>query len=384
MSRKRSLLVVAGEDLWPRTNGGRERTAGISEALAEEFDVVVAVPEGSFERSTQHPLPVLTYGSPHPSSSYAQFVSWRPRLGNAVIDASSRADLRRIAAETRAESALFAHSYLAAVASDTIGVPSIVDFPNVELLRLRSLAGAGSGRNELSARLEAAKARLWEPAVARRARLALAVAESDARLLSSWGAAVRVIPNAVHARGDAVRSPRDGHVLFLASAGYAPNDRAAERLVRRIWPKVVREEPGARLRIVGRDTRNRYAWAIGTPGVDVVGEVADTGPDIDGAAAVLVPVDSGGGTQLKVLHALARGRAVVASPYSARSVPEAAATGCVVAADDDEFAARTLEILRDLPRRHALENCVRALPIPTWRDAAQPLIDAIGDLGGRS
>jgi hypothetical protein len=301
-----------------------------------------------------------------------------------VIDASSRSDLHRLAAEVRADVVLYAHSYLAAAALEAVDLPAVVDFPNLESVRLASFAQAGSGRNALSARLEAAKARRWEPRVASVARLALPVSRDDADILTLWGADVMVIPNAVSARVPVSRSPDQGYVLFLASAGYAPNDRAADRLLRQIWPRIIRQEPGARLRIVGRETQRLYAWAAQFTNVEVVGEVADVTPSIDGAAVVLVPVDSGGGSQLKVVHALARGRVVVASPYSARSAPTTAASGCVVARDDDEFSALTVGLLRDVARRHTLEESLGSTPMPTWRDAARPLTEALPVLGRRS
>jgi len=373
------VVLVAGDDLWPPTNGGRERTAGITEALTDHLDVVVAVPQHAYRKNNDHPVPVVPYPSPKTDASYSGFASIQPRLGNAIIDATASAEIGRIVMETGAHVTMFAHSYLAAVALNAVDTPAVVDFPNIELHRLASLARAGSGRHKLSARFEALKARRWEPVVARRSRLALATTDRDADLLASWDADVRLVPNAARAR-TASRSPDDGHVLFLASAGYAPNDRAAERLVRRIWPRILDEEPTARLRIVGRDTRARYAWAIGTPSVDVVGEVVEVDSYIDGAATVVVPVDSGGGSQLKVVNALARGRVVVASPYSAESVPRQAVHACLVGLDDAEFAARTVEVLRDVRRRHELEEALGASAMPTWRDAVQPLLDPLAEM----
>ena len=56
------------------------------------------------------------------------------------------------------------------------------------------------------------------------------------------------------------------------------------------------------------------ARALAGEGVTVTGRVADTRPHLDGAAVVVAPLSLGGGMRVKVLEALAMGKALVATP----------------------------------------------------------------------
>jgi succinoglycan biosynthesis protein ExoO len=108
----------------------------------------------------------------------------------------------------------------------------------------------------------------------------------------------------------------------------------------------------------------------------VAGEVADVEPLFREAAVVLAPVQAGGGQQLKVIEALSYGRVVVATSFSARSVPSELSDLCVVADGEHEYAAAVVKQLTDSPSRWAreqrAETGVQALP--TWRVAAQPAV----------
>ena len=54
--------------------------------------------------------------------------------------------------------------------------------------------------------------------------------------------------------------------------------------------------------------------ALSSPGATATGPVADVAPYLERAALVLAPLWTGGGMRVKVLHALAAGKAVVATP----------------------------------------------------------------------
>jgi Glycosyl transferases group 1/Glycosyl transferase 4-like domain len=368
------VLVVTGDSVWPPINGGRERTAGIVEALAESYSVSVAAPGLTSRSFVATPVPTFAYRLPKRQRRLAAFASARPRLGNSVLDRRALSDLAQMVIGLRPSVLLFTHSYLASTASRLPSAFVAVDFPNVESERLRSLARDAKGRQRLSRSLEAAKAHLWEPPVARRADLVSVVSQSDAARLTAWGASsVVVVPNASRCVQTQSLSPAKGPVVFLASAGYPPNDLAAERLVRRIWPKVIDGRPDACLLVIGRETDRFYGWARNVPGVAVLGEVPEVSPHLLNASVVVAPVEAGGGTQLKVVNALGHGRVVVATPFSARSAPAGAVVGCLVAEDDDEFAARVIEMLRNVSLRHGLERRLQAMQPVSWSDAVAPL-----------
>ncbi len=327
------VLVVTGEPIEPTHTGGRARLAGLVGALRESFDVDVHVARD---------------GVP----GWRQPLSLDPRLGRSVLRR------RRFDADV----VLAAHSYLGAMIEAR---RLVVDFANVEADRYALLARSASPVWKTVHTWERLKARRWEPAVARRAWLNVAVSSTDAATIAAWGGDVVTVPSGRPDWITPTTSPADGPALFVCNAGYPPNRDAAHALAA-LWPRVRARRPSATLRIVGRGTET-----LRLDGVTVVGEVDDLGAEYARAAFVVAPVTTGGGTQLKVAEALAAGRAVVATPYSARSVPDALHGACLVS---DDLAGGVLAMFED---RAAYEQVALANPMPSWSDVAAPLVERI-------
>jgi len=173
-------------------------------------------------------------------------------------------------------------------------------------------------------------------------------------------------------------SPSDGPVTYVANAAYDPNRQAAHFLVREVWPLVRGRVPAAELCLVGRGMDEVMGWARSVPGVTVIGEVPDVTPLLQAAAVVAAPVASGAGTQLKVVEALSHGRTVVATPYSANSIPAGAEVGCRIAPDAIGFADALVSALGSPDERHRRERQLTSEWEPlTWSRAAAPLITAL-------
>jgi succinoglycan biosynthesis protein ExoO len=176
-------------------------------------------------------------------------------------------------------------------------------------------------------------------------------------------------------------SPAEGPLLFAATMAYPPNRAAARWLVEEVWPEVRSREPALRLGLVGRLAGPALGWARGREGVDVVSDPDDVEEHYRRAALVLAPVTWGGGAQLKVVAALARARVVVATSFSARSAPDRARVGVVVADDAAAFAAAALRLWRDRSDRWARERALaERAGVPTWAEAGGPLVEALARL----
>ena len=81
-------------------------------------------------------------------------------------------------------------------------------------------------------------------------------------------------------------------------------------------------------------------------------------PYLDAAAVFAAPLRLGGGMRVKVLEALAAGKAVVASPRAVDGLSVANGKQVVLAETDKEFATAIVELLREPQRR--LEPARRA------------------------
>lgn len=156
------------------------------------------------------------------------------------------------------------------------------------------------------------------------------------------------------------RSEEEDSLVFVGGFTHWPNVDAALWLGREIMPLLRARRPHARLTIVGNQPPSAVA-ALAGEGIVVTGRVPDVAPYLDRAAVVLAPLRSGGGMRMKVLQAMARGKAVVATPLAAEGlVVEGRAPPLMIAGRAPEFARAVADLLAAPEERRALGNAARA------------------------
>ena len=142
-------------------------------------------------------------------------------------------------------------------------------------------------------------------------------------------------------------------VLFVGMLGYIFNIEAIDWFLARVWPTVHAQVPEAIFRIVGSrlQERERQRWSS-APGVEVTGFVDDIELAYRDCSFVVAPIWSGGGTNIKTLEALLHGRTCVLTPTAykgfARTLPDGETV--LVAANEEQMAAKCVELLRDVER----------------------------------
>jgi polysaccharide biosynthesis protein PslH len=185
-------------------------------------------------------------------------------------------------------------------------------------------------------------------------------AEAVAALAPDVALRVRVNPFGLvlPPRADPVRQV-EGTVLFVGNFAHPPNRDAAIWLAREILPAVLARCPAARLRIVGTAPPPQVR-ALAGPQVDVVADAPSVLPHLEEAAVVMAPVRTGGGMRMKVLQAMAAGKAVVTTPRGTEGY-----TGfdegppLAVGESEAEIAAATAALLEDRERRLRLGESAR-------------------------
>jgi len=142
-------------------------------------------------------------------------------------------------------------------------------------------------------------------------------------------------------------------LVFVGNFKHPPNVDAALRLIKHILPLVRSAWPDVRVYIVG-DNPPPQLQALHSNEVIVTGRVADVTPYLDQAALVVVPLRLGGGMRVKVLEALAAGKAVVASQRAVAGLTVTDGEHVVLADTDHQFGAAISALLDDAERRRAL------------------------------
>ena len=145
-----------------------------------------------------------------------------------------------------------------------------------------------------------------------------------------------------------------GSLLFVGNFTHQPNRDAALWLAREIMPALLAQRPEARLRIVGSSPPPEIL-ALASGAVEVVADAPSIEPYTEAAAVVVAPVRVGGGMRMKVLQALAAGKAVVTTSRGSEGFDCFAEPPPLALADEAEGFATTIATLLGEPaQRHEL------------------------------
>ena len=156
-----------------------------------------------------------------------------------------------------------------------------------------------------------------------------------------------VVPNGVDVRRYVPCAQPAGvaEILYVGSFRHLPNVLGFDNLRREVMPRVWSRLPQARLRVVAGKDFERYWSGPCDPRVDLLGFVEDLRPLYAQASAAVAPLGSSAGTNIKVLEAMACGKAVVSTPAGCAGLGLRDGVDALIRADWDEFAAALCSLL---------------------------------------
>jgi glycosyltransferase involved in cell wall biosynthesis len=157
-----------------------------------------------------------------------------------------------------------------------------------------------------------------------------------------------VIPNGVdvNAFARSTAPPDPDTILFFGAINYFPNADGVTFFIDDVLPAIRRRRPDATFRVLGPGAGEEVLARSGN-GVDIVGMVDDVNPHLDRAAVVVVPLRIGGGTRLKIVEALAKGKAVVSTRIGAEGIDVVDGEHLLLADDPRDIADRVEQVLAD-------------------------------------
>jgi glycosyltransferase involved in cell wall biosynthesis len=149
-------------------------------------------------------------------------------------------------------------------------------------------------------------------------------------------------------------------VIFTGNMRWPPNAEAVRWLMREVWPRVAERVPAARLVVVGADPPADVLAHAGER-VEVPGRVPELEPWFERASIVAIPILSGAGIRLKVLDALASGRAIVSTTMGAEGARVVDGEHVLIRDDERSFADAVVRLLEDRAERRRLGANARRL-----------------------
>ena len=156
--------------------------------------------------------------------------------------------------------------------------------------------------------------------------------------------------------------PVNHNILFVGSLWYRPNADGVNWFLKHVWPLVRAQEPRATLTLAGAAPAHvRASWAA-TPGVSAPGFVDDLAATYQQTRVVVVPLHSGGGTNIKVLEALSHARPCLVTQFVAQAFEGALNkdTELLVASNAQDYATQLLAALTDKDKTLAVAKAGHA------------------------
>lgn len=146
-------------------------------------------------------------------------------------------------------------------------------------------------------------------------------------------------------------------LVFAGGLTWYPNLAAMSFFLKSVWPKLQQEIPDITMTVIGRSPP---AWMLAMqeqyPKLKVTGFVDDVRPYIDSACIYICPINDGGGTKLKILDALAMGKAIIAHPIACEGIEVENHTTVVFAQTPEEYITEIKALLLNSDKIQRMEQ----------------------------
>ena len=207
----------------------------------------------------------------------------------------------------------------------------------------------------------------------------LCSATDERRLLNQVpGVRTTVIPNAADVEYYQPRptdpAPDGRTVVYFGLLSTIPNIDGVVHFAQDIWPRIAEAAPEARCKIIGGRPPPSLL-ALAGPRVKLTGFVSDLRPHLAAAAAVVVPLRLGGGTRLKIVEAMAMGKAIVSTTLGAEGIEAVPGRDLLVEDQPAAFAKAVHRLLAEPGLAARIGQSARQLAVERygWSEAARVL-----------
>ena len=212
------------------------------------------------------------------------------------------------------------------------------------------------------------------------ADLTLAVTEDEARFIKEFSNKVRIIPNGIDIAGFKFKEPigkQGSNILFVGNFTYFPNIEAINSFYDNVF-KFLPEN--IKLTVVGKKVgEQKFAKDSRAKAIEFVPDIKEAYSTAD---VLISPVTVGGGTNFKVLEAMASGVPVIAFGERANALGAQDEKHLLIAQSNEDFIKKIELLLSDSNLRQKLAKNARALVEEkySWENIGKDLARAWGSL----
>ena len=188
---------------------------------------------------------------------------------------------------------------------------------------------------------------------------------------------IEIIPNGVdvaHYQPD-FSAEAPAHLIYIGSMDWYPNEDAVGFFADEVLPRIQERVSDVKFSIVGGNPSARVQKLAEKEGIVVTGRVPEIKPYFAEATVFVVPLRIGSGTRLKILEALAMGKAIVSTSVGAEGLDLKDGEEIFIADESTAFADAVTRLLTDptLRRRIGENGRARVERDYDWRSIGEKL-----------
>jgi glycosyltransferase involved in cell wall biosynthesis len=211
-------------------------------------------------------------------------------------------------------------------------------------------------------RFEAAYLRAAETKITRTWDGASVCTDEDMKTLRAIhsSADVHKIPNVIERDQLPSPAPSDKvRLLFVGNLAFPPNVQGFQAFVEQSWPAIRAALPDVELTVVGLNPAPQVLRLVEEYGLDLHQNVPTVMPFYEAADMVIVPILMGSGTRIKILEAMAYGRAIVSTALGAEGLGLEDGRHARIVDGMAGFANAVIDLANDRPARNRMVAAAR-------------------------
>lgn len=362
-SGKTRILVASCYAIFPLSHGSAVRMYNLMRRAAQDFDQILVV----FTDEIQMPPPEVL-------AMCAEVVFVR-RRGSHALPSRGRPDvveefsspvflaaLKQMVQKWQPAIAQLEFTQMAQYAAACAPARTILVEHDITLDLYSQMLQLQSGHDDWELRRQLKLWERFERDAWRRVDRVVTMSEKDRQLA---GNNAITLPNGVDL--DRFRpssfEPEPRRILFIGSFAHLPNLIALEFFLNQVWPLL----PDATLHIIAGNRyeyyldfyRDRVRINLAHPGIETEGFVSDVRPAYERSAVVIAPLLASAGTNIKILEAMAMGKAIVSTPAGINGLDLSPGTDMILATTAPEMAAAIEELFNNPAVRRRIETAAR-------------------------
>ena len=362
-SGKPRVLVASCYTIFPLSHGGAVRMYNLMRRAAQDFDQILVVFTDEIQTPPPEVLAICTeVVLVRRRGSHALPSRGRPDVVEEFSSPVFLAALKQMVQKWQPAIAQLEFTQMAQYAAACAPARTILVEHDITLDLYSQMLQLQSGHDDWELRRQLKLWERFERDAWRRVNRVVTMSEKDRQLA---GDTAITLPNGVDL--DRFRpssfEPEPRRILFIGSFAHLPNLIALEFFLKQVWPLL----SDATLHIIAGNRheyyldfyRDRVQINLAHPGIETEGFVSDVRPAYERAAVVIAPLLASAGTNIKILEAMAMGKAIVSTPAGINGLDLSPGTDMILATTAAEMAAAIEELFNNPAVRRRIETAAR-------------------------